>query len=354
MKRCSKCVLPETTPNISFDEDGVCNYCHSYKNFKYEGEEKLLELLYSQKRKNSKYDFVMGLSGGRDSSYALLKVVKDYGMKVLAVNYENPFVDPQAKKNIDNIVDILNIDIVKFKLKRNIHERTFKHNLQTWLKKPSAGLVPMMCIACKTILPGIIKCAKKYGVKCIILGGNPYEYTSFKKELLNVSRDQSYESTSVQSIFGVIRESLKNPRYYHPKCIPTLIKGYLYTDPYSLGPRFFASDIKFIDLFHYIPWIEKDVISRIMAELKWDYPRNFKSNWRFDCRIGHLKDFLYMNTLCMTEKDDLYSKMIRERMITRIDALNRLKLENKIYHKEIEELLNEIGLKFALDKNNLF
>jgi len=68
------------------------------------------------------------------------------------------------------------------------------------MKKPSPSLVPMMCIACKTILPGIIKCAKKHGINCIIMGGNPYEYTSFKKELLNVSRDQSYESTSSDSL----------------------------------------------------------------------------------------------------------------------------------------------------------
>ena len=84
MKRCSKCVLPETTPNISFDKEDICNYCHSYEKFRYEGETKLLELLNSQKRAGSKYDCILGISGGRDSSYALLKLVRDYRMKVLA------------------------------------------------------------------------------------------------------------------------------------------------------------------------------------------------------------------------------------------------------------------------------
>jgi len=151
----------------------------------------------------------------------------------------------------------------------------------------------------------------------------------------------------------VLRESFKNPSYYHPMCIPTLIKGYLYTDPYSLGPRFFASNIKFIDLFHYIPWEEKEVISRIQSELNWDYPRYLKSNWRFDCRIGHLKDYLYMKTISMTEKDDLYAKMVREGIISREDALARLKEENEIYFDEIKELLNQVGIKDISNINKL-
>jgi hypothetical protein len=345
MKRCSKCVLPDTTPNISFDRTNICNYCHSYETFKYLGEEELLKILNSQKRVGSKYDFVMGISGGRDSSYALLKLVKDYKMKVLAVNYQNPFTDPQAELNIKNAVDVLNVDVKKFKLKRNIHEKTFKHNLEAWLKHPSPALIPMMCIACKTILPSIIKYAKKYNINCVITGGNPYEYTSFKQELLNVSRDQSYESTFIRSLLGIIQETIKNPSYYHPLCISTLIKGYLYGDPYALGPRIFASNIKFIDLFHYIPWEENQVISRIKSELNWDYPRKFKSNWRFDCKVGHLKDFLYMKTIKMTEKDDLFAKMVRENLITREEALLRLEKENEIYFDEIQQLLDKVGIK---------
>jgi hypothetical protein len=46
----------------------------------------------------------------------------------LAVNYENPFTDLQAKISIDNAAEALNVDVVSFKLKDKIHERTFKHN----------------------------------------------------------------------------------------------------------------------------------------------------------------------------------------------------------------------------------
>ncbi len=128
---------------------------------------------------------------------------------------------------------------------------------------------------------------------------------------------------------------LKNPRYCHPKCIPTMIKGYLYGDPYAFGPRIFSSDIRFIDLFHYIPWREEEILSRIKKELKWESPRKYSSTWGSDCKIGHLKDLLYMKTLNMTEKDDFYSKMVRDSLITRDKALTRLNDENKLYINEI-------------------
>lgn len=352
--RCTKCVLPDTTPNIVFDEDGVCNYCHTYKKVQYEGEEKLKSRLNELKQKNNKYDCIIGLSGGRDSSYALLKLVKDYNMHVLAVNYENPFTDPQAKKNIDNAVKKLGVDLISFKSKNNTHEKTFKHNFSVWLQKPLPATIPMMCISCKVVFYEIIKYAKMHKIKCIVVGHNPYEDTSFKKELINVSRDQDHKSTFAKILYGVLINTAKTPAYYHPKCLPTMIKGYLYGDPHALGPQLFASDIDFIDLFYYIPWNEQEVLSRIKNEIDWDYPQKLHSSWRFDCKLSHLKDLMYLNSLNMTEKDDLYSIMVREMAISREEALKRLSVENTIYIDEIKEVLNQVGLdeKYVLERLN--
>lgn len=349
LKRCSRCILPETTPNITFDKEGVCNFCRSHVKVRYEGESKLKELLFSYRKDTNRYDCVVGISGGRDSSYTLLKLVKDYDLKVLAVNYENPFTDPQAKTNIENAVEALDVDVVGFKLKNNIHERTFKHNFTSWLRNPSPAAIPMMCIACKLILPNVIKYAKKYGVKCVVTGGNPYEYISFKRELLNVSTDGNYmniltKSFGVKGFGGIANEVLKNPSYCHPMCVPTMITGFLYGNPYSLGPRFLSPNIDFIDIFHYIPWNEEEVLSRIKKELNWESPKRFSSSWRFDCTVSHLKDLMYIKTLNMTEKDDFYAKMVRESLITREEALIRLKEENKLHLNEIQKLFDSTGV----------
>jgi hypothetical protein len=64
----------------------------------------------------------------------------------------------------------------------------------------------------------------------------------------------------------------------------------------------------YLDFFHYVPWEEAKVISRIQEELDWDYPRELPSTWRFGCRIAHLKDYMYLMSLGVTEKDGFYAK----------------------------------------------
>jgi len=347
-KRCSRCTLPETTPQISFDQKGICNYCQAYKKFKIEGENNLIKILDAHRNPGKKFECIVNISGGRDSAYTLLKLVKDYGMKVLALNYENPYTDEQAKRNIENAVRILNIDIIRFKFKGGIHESCFKNNLIAWFKNPSAAMVPMMCIGCKIIWKKILEIAKRYDITLIVNGGNPYEYTSFKKELLNVSESEDLKSSYSKNLGSLIKESLKNYIYLKPQYLPTLIKGYLFANQYSIGSRIYGKNIERIDLFHYIKWDEKGVISRITSELGWDYPHELKSTWRFDCKIGHLKDYLYMKTLGMTEKDDFYAKMVREGLMSREESLNRLKIENQIHLGIVEEVIKQAGLSNEL------
>ncbi|KQC13008.1 MAG: ATPase [Desulfuromonas sp. SDB] len=344
IKRCSKCVEPESAPHITFDEQGVCNYCKTHKNFSLKGEEALKTILDSCKQKGGKYDCIVALSGGRDSSYVLLKAVKDYGLKVLAVNYCNPFTDPQALKNIENAVKILDVDLVSIEDKNDAHKKTFKNNVKAWFKKPSAATVGMVCIGCKSMWLGIIKTARQYDIQCIISGGNRFEEISFKKELVNVSHDEERENKFKKALVGVITEVSKNPGFFHPICIPTMIKGYLFANEYCPGSKILGYNMDRIQLFDYIPWDEDEVISRISSELKWDYPKKLHSTWRFDCRIGHIRDYMYLKTLQMTERDDLYAKMVREGVITRTEALERLEMENKIHYDEIKDLLNSVGI----------
>lgn len=350
LKRCTRCVIPETAPKVTFDEKGVCSYCASYKKPVLLGEEKLRALLDAQRRPGKKYDCVIGISGGRDSSYAILKLVKDYGMKVLALNYDNPFVDPQAVENIDNMADILDVDVMRYTLKNKIHERSFRSNLLAWLKKPSAGMVPMLCIACKNYIPPMIHYSKQHDIKCIVMGGNSFENVSFKRELINVSRDADYKDTYLSGLGGIVKESLKNLDYYSPHCIPIMVKGYFYGDPYALGPRLFAPDIAFHHIFDYIPWQETELLSRIRNEIAWKHPEKFASTWRFDCKICHLKKLLYQKTIGMGESEDFYSKMIRDGDISRDEIMERLSKESIINFDQIEQVLDMVGLKMSVLK----
>ena len=69
MKRCTRCILPETFLGIEFDENGVCNYCLDYEPMKVYGEEAFEAVLSEYRNNGAKYDCLVPISGGRDSSY---------------------------------------------------------------------------------------------------------------------------------------------------------------------------------------------------------------------------------------------------------------------------------------------
>ena len=101
-KRCVRCTLPHNFRNITFDKDGVCNYCHNHD----ESIEKFRRFSLAKNnfldqveanRGKYQYDCAAGLSGGLDSTYVLYKLVQDYNLKVLAITYDNSFQSDVAK-----------------------------------------------------------------------------------------------------------------------------------------------------------------------------------------------------------------------------------------------------------------
>lgn len=351
--RCSKCVLPESTPGLAFDNDNVCSDCRTYQKTVLKGETALLTVINNNVKKDLKYDCIVNISGGRDSSYTILKMVKDYKLNVLAVNYENPFTHPAAKQNIANIQKILGVKLASFSFKPGFHEKILRLNLQALLTKPDPAMVPMVCISCKLIWKNILDIARSYKIKLIVSGGNLYEQTSFKRALLGGDQNQDLKSYYSRYIFGLAGRALHNIRFLRPKTLIPTIKGYLYSNPYSPMVLIKGRDIAKIDLFHYLPWDEKEVVGRIQDELDWQYPADGAGSWRFDCQIGHLKDYLYMKTLGLTEKDDFYSKLVREGMLTRSEGLKRLQTENEINIDALKGLMKSIQMDFSdLDRLN--
>lgn len=110
MEICARCVLPSTFPGITFNDEGVCNYClhtklpdESKKNEYYL---KFEELLNSVKGKND-YDVIIAFSGGKDSTYTLYKLSHDYNLKILAFTLDNGFISERAYNNITKMTDTL-------------------------------------------------------------------------------------------------------------------------------------------------------------------------------------------------------------------------------------------------------
>ncbi len=116
MRRCQKCLLPETIPDVQFDEHGVCNYCRDHRPGMIEPdpaarerEQKELDQILRHRGKGN-YDCLVGLSGGKDSSYMLYRLKEEYGLRVLAYTYDNGFLTPAARANVKQTVDKLKVD----------------------------------------------------------------------------------------------------------------------------------------------------------------------------------------------------------------------------------------------------
>ncbi|HEY0041035.1 MAG TPA: N-acetyl sugar amidotransferase [Flavisolibacter sp.] len=118
-KVCSRCIYDERVSRISFDEEGICNYCKSSDAIKEQygtGSAKgnaSLQLLIEQIKKdgkNKQYDCIVGVSGGTDSSYTLAKAI-EWGLRPLAVHFDNTWNTAIATENIRKMTMALGVDL---------------------------------------------------------------------------------------------------------------------------------------------------------------------------------------------------------------------------------------------------
>lgn len=134
MKFCTQCVMPDTKPDLHFDAHGVCDACRSQETKNQlidwdQRREEFIQLIHSYK-KNSDYDCIIGVSGGKDSTYQVLKV-KELGLNPLCVCFEPTIPTKIGKKNLENLnnlgVDLIHVKrnpVVYKKLAREAVKRT--------------------------------------------------------------------------------------------------------------------------------------------------------------------------------------------------------------------------------------
>ena len=118
MKKCSKCLIPETHETISFDNKGICGICrqHEYKQEKIDWKKKkeeLRELIYNYKGK-SQYDCIVPFSGGKDSTFTLYYLVKEFNIKPLVISFDHGFYRPKHQKLVISTLKKLGVDYLKF------------------------------------------------------------------------------------------------------------------------------------------------------------------------------------------------------------------------------------------------
>ncbi len=167
---CSRCIYDDHIPYITFDSEGVCNYCHQSDQLEEEyptGEEgwRKLELLAEKIKKDGRrkpYDVVIGVSGGCDSSY-LIYLAKELGLRPLAAHFDNTWNSKIAVENINNMLSNLDVDLFTHVVDNREYCDIFKSFLKASVPEidnPSdIGLATTHYLACA-----------KYGIKYIFEG----------------------------------------------------------------------------------------------------------------------------------------------------------------------------------------
>jgi len=346
MKKCTKCILPENYPGITFNESGTCNHCIAHRERKYRGDdalkEKISSFLKTKRGRNRDYDCVLGLSGGRDSSYLLYYLVKILNLRVLAYSADNGFIPEQTKLNMKNMSNILN---VKLQIEEHEHlKKCIKHHMLSWMRKPSPAMVGMLCMGCKSAIDlGLLSFARKNKIPIIIGGGTPFEGQGYKVNMMKLNPNSK---SKYSFIAGWLYQIIKNPQWVlNSTCLLVQFKEYYY---HYLRKAAKTKELLYIAPFRYLKrWEEKEVISTLENELNWKRNTDTESTWRGDCDIALLKLYLYKKCLGFNDKDDGLSSLIRDKQITRQEALERVHKEGEISEKVIRKIFDKLGLKYS-------
>ena len=343
---CKRCLLTKYHRNVSFDKRGICNFCISYdKNKKVLAAFPKLEQQFNERieerrrnRANSNYDCIVPLSGGKDSSYILYKMKKEYNSKILAVTCENWFSNKMIREGAVKLCKSLGIDHIYYKPDWNIVKKFYSAIFK------NTGFI---CLGCMAIIwLKIFKIAIKKNIPAIIIGE---------------SRNQMM-SGGLYFDFGLIKNDYNNlvnfgkgffvwKNYYKKQFlkINMLVKKYFPNDfeiekifkfPFGIISDSNIPDI--IPYFFFKKHNEKKIIQELKKEIGWNSVKADELISHPDC---------WFHTFIANPFLDAYSLSVyaREGVISREEALRECLLKTHNFTKndhstQLEKILARLNL----------
>jgi N-acetyl sugar amidotransferase len=257
LKRCVRCALPETHESITFDAFGVCNVCRQIevKQESVDWEARLTQLaeLVEEYRGKSSYDCIVPYSGGKDSTFTLLYLVREFGIKPLVVSFDHGFYRPNHLENVERTVKTLGVDYIRFRPNWHVVQKLMLESLE---RKGD------FCWHCHTgIFSYPMHIAVRFEVPLLFWGEPSAEYTSY------YSYEQGIEEVDERRFnrfvnLGITAEDMVG-----------MIDGVTERDlePFSY-PKFAdlrRVGVRSVCLGSFIPWDVKEQVKQIRDELDW-------------------------------------------------------------------------------------
>lgn len=345
--RCSKCILPESIPGIHFDRNGVCNYCHNnFPNYSPKGEEELLKFITNQIKQKSTADCLVGLSGGKDSTFTLYTLKERFGLKVEAFTYIHEGSTDFSVKNAINVCKSLGVKHHIVSLKKEKHLRTFKGFFTAFTKKPSSTIAGMTCVACKHLHIFGMKIAKERGIPIVVWSNSPLEYPPFlalkyKADSTNQFQRESVVKGAVLLLYELSR-TIDFPITFL-KYFDVTLPGCLAAFPTSKYLRYRYPSVVPLFFYDYIKWEPRKIKQIIQEKVHWENP-TIGEDWHSDCLFNYFKEYMFLKMFGASYTDAYLSNQIRYNLLTREEALTELKLSRENNLK---------GILYAIEKLNL-
>ena len=308
MNRCSRCILPDSYPDITFDVTGVCSECKDYdqryatRDFT-QLESELARIADWARKQGKQYDCLVPFSGGKDSSYTLYVCRKKLGLKVLAANFNNGLRTPEGLANIEHITRVTNSALVSYgpswETMRKLYRAFFLATGQ-------------FCFACDMgILATVIRTAEDYDVP-LIIGGFSTQIESLSKKIY------SFNNKLLRQIASSVISKAEMRDFLEEELIDKVLR--------RLKHGRLTRYRRMISLPDYMVWDDAEIKRVISEELAWK-PRADGSSDHIDCYFPPMKAYFSIQKWGLGEKTTKFAAMARAGQITRDEALERARAE---------------------------
>lgn len=325
LRRCTKCILPETMPFIKFDKNGVCNYCHSYEKMTVKGERRLREEIKEYKVRKGRPNCIVAFSGGRDSSYALHYVKNVLKLDPLAFSYDWGMITDLGRRNQARMTGQLGAEHILLSADIQRKRKYIRQNILAWLKKPDIGMVPLFMAGDKHYFYYLNRLRKQTGIDLVIYADNALEKSDFKYGFANTytppGLGKTYDigtSNTLRLLWYYSKQYLTNPRYINMSLIDTFTA--------YISSYFIPKD--YVYFYRFIRWDEKKIIKTLLEKYDWEIAKDTKTTWRIGDGTAAFYNYIYYTVTGFTENDTFRSNQIREGQLSRSEALEKSAIDN--------------------------
>tara|TARA_Y200000002_G_C22675785_1_gene661996 strand:- start:1802 stop:2848 length:1047 start_codon:yes stop_codon:yes gene_type:complete len=331
-------------PFISFNSEGVCNYCTNYELRNVPKDKSILFDLIEKYRRPKGNECLIPFSGGRDSCYGLHLVVKELGLKPLAYTYDWGMVTDLGRRNISRMCSQLGIENIIIAADITKKRKHISRNISAWLKSPHLGMISIFTAGDKHFFRHVETVKKQNGISLNLWGINPLEVTHFKAGFLGVPPDfeekKVYSSGGFKQLryqwlrFKAMTESIG---YFNSSIWDTLLGEYY---------RSYHKKTDYFHIFDYWRWDENLINEVLLNEYEWEKAQDTNTTWRIGDGTAAFYNYIYYTLAGFTEHDTFRSNQIREGQLSRDEAIKLVEDENRPRYQNLQWYLDTVGLDF--------